>query len=246
MFNRAFFVRFTLLGLIPLGPMGANAQSQKSDSRTTLQWAEAQANRVERLLKDAMREVEPYSVVIRLTDAYQAFDAVASADLYCVSARVAAESGRKQCDIINYRLGKDLNTVLQRTVEARQQATKMGQAVRACQAENTNSDNNQKEFSSSDILRYDALLAELDLSDGLASGSMQLLSQKLEHAIRLLHDVEHLASSMSNCQIPLQSAESAVLNSREALAAPNWEEAEKLVLLALANLQDIQQSADCY
>ncbi|MDO8366929.1 MAG: hypothetical protein Q7T20_09045 [Saprospiraceae bacterium] len=242
---RAFFLLFALLGVISIWPAYLIAQPQKLDSRTTLQWAEAQAIRVESLLKDAMREVEPYYIVIRLTNAYQAFDAVASADLYCIPARSAAESGRKHTDVINYRLGKDLNSVLQRTVEARQQATKMGQAARACQAENAHLANTENEFSPSDILRYDALLAELDLSDGLASASMQLLSQKLDHAIRLLHDVEHLAGSMSDCQIPLQSAEEAVLNCQQALAAPNWEAAQKLVRLAMANLKDIQQSADC-
>jgi len=221
------------------------AQQRTVDSRTTLQWAEAQANRIEGFLRNAMREVEAYDIVVRLTDAYQAFDAVAQADVFCATVRAAAEAGRKHSDVMNYRLGKDLNSTLQRAVDARQQALRMGQAARACQAENAAQDGTAVTFGPNDILRYDALLAELDLTDGLAVSDMNILSQKLTHAMRLLYDVEHLALSLTNCEVPLRLVESAIKHCEDARAATNVKEAQAAVLLALTDIRAIQELASC-
>lgn len=221
------------------------AQQRTVDSRSTLLWAEAQANRIDGFLHNAMREVEAYDIVIRLTDAFQAFDAVAQAEVHCVTVRAAAESGRKHSDVVNYRLGKDLNTTLQRAVDARQQAVRMGQAARACQAENAGEDATTGVFSPNDILRYDALLAEMDLRDGLAVSDRHILSQKLTHAMRLLYDVEHLALSLNNCETPVRLAENAVKHCEDALAASNWAEAQAAVQLALADILEIQAAAFC-
>lgn len=233
-----------LLGLVS-ATTNLHAQQLSVDSRSTLQWAEAQANRIDRFLHDAMRAVEAYDIVVRLTDAYQAFDAVAQADVMCATVRAAAEAGRKHSDVLSYRLGKDLNSTLQRAVDARQQAVRMGQAARACQAENAEPNTTTGRFSPSDILRYDALLAELDLSDALAVSDMDILVQKLDHAMHLLYDVEHLALSLPNCESPLILAANALKHCEDALDAGNWQDASAATQLALREIRALQEIGNC-
>ena len=153
-----------------------------------------------------------------------------------------AEAGRKQCDVINYRLEKDLNTKLQRAVEARRWAVGMKEGAKGCR--------NQLVaptgvFLPMDLILQDAQLAALDIQDGMASQDLHILSQKLEHAIRILHDVEHLARTLTNCEKIRILAQSAVLDVEQALAAPNWLEVLRSAQAALENVQRIQQESAC-
>ncbi len=238
-----------LQGLIILCTLKASLSAQtpaftQADSPQALQWVERQSGRLDTMLNDAMRGSEPFEILVRLTDAYQIFDAVAMAGLYCTEVRSAAEAGRRQCDLIHYRLEKDLNTVLQRVVEARRQAQFMREAAKSCQIIRA-PEVTVKVFTPNDLVRHDAHMAELDLLDGLATEDLHILSQKLEHAIRALYDVEHLAFTLSNCDIPMRLADSAIQHCQDALGAPNWLEVHRSVKAALANVQAIQQVATC-
>lgn len=217
----------------------------QADSPQTLEWVVRQSSRLDSLLNDAMRGSEPIEILVRLTDSYQGFDAIAMAGLYCTNVRAAAEAGRRQCDIINYRLEKDLNANLQRAVEARRQSKLMKDAAKSCLAILT-AESEVKVFTPNDLIRHDAYMAELDLLDGMSTNDLHLLSQKLEHAIRLLYDVEHLAYTLSNCDIPMRLAESALQHCQNALAAPNWLDVHRSVQSALANVQAIQQTSMCF
>jgi hypothetical protein len=81
----------------------------QSDSPETLQWVQRQSERIDSMLTDAMRGSEPIEILIRVAECYQIFDAVSMAGVYYTDVRGAAEAGRWQCDVINYRLEKDLN-----------------------------------------------------------------------------------------------------------------------------------------
>ncbi len=243
--KKAIF-QYILIALICVGQVSAQDPAfAQADSPQALEWVARQSSRIDSLLNDAMRSSEPIEILIRLTDCYQVFDAVAMAGLYCTNVRAAAEAGRRQCDIINYRLEKDLNANLQRAVEARRQATFMKEATKSCQAIPATV-GEAKVFTPNDLIRHDAFMAELDLLDGLSTNDLHILSQKLEHTIRILYDVEHLAFTLSNCDIPMRLAESAVQHCQDALSAPNWLEVHRSVQSALANIQAIQQSSMCY
>jgi len=244
--KKGAIIQYILIAMISIEQVSAQVPAfAQADSPEALEWVARQSGRIDSLLNDAMRGSEPIEVLVRLTDCYQVFDAVAMAGLYCTNVRAAAEAGRRQCDVINYRLEKDLNTNLQRAVEARRQATLMKAAARYCQSISVTV-GKEKAFTPNDLIRHDAYMAELDLLDGLSTNDLHLLSQKLEHAIRLLYDVEHLAFTLSNCDIPMGLAESAVIHCQNALGAPNWLDVHRSVQSALANVQAIQQSSMCY
>ncbi len=233
---------FLLLGAVQTSAQQPTAP--KADSPQTLQWVQRQSDRIESLLSNAMRSSEPVEIVIQLADCYQIFDVVAMAGLYCTNVRAAAEAGRRQCDVINYRLGQDLNSKLERAVEARKHAARMKAAALACQSE-INAQNAETAFTPNDLLRHDAHMAELDLLDGMSTNDLHILSQKVEHAIRLLYDVEHLANSMFNCTVQRDRAEKAIEHCQDALGAPNWHEVHESVQLALSQIRAIQKADDC-
>lgn len=235
-----FFSTMLVVGTIPAG----GQTPSQTDAPKTLQWVERQSGRIDSLLNDAMRGSEPLEILVRLTECYQLFDAVALAGLYCTNVRVASEAGRWQCDVINFRLEKDLNSVLKRAVEARRQAKLMHLAVEACQTIDS-TEISSTVFLPGDLIRHEAHLAALDLLDGLATNDLHILSQKLEHAIRTLYDLEHLARSMDNCSMAIQLAENSIKHCQDALGAPNWTEVTQSVQAALADVQAIQQSLNC-
>ena len=237
----------SILAFLLLGAIQTSAQlptEPKTDSPQTLQWVQRQTDRIESLLSNAMRSSEPVEIVIQLANCYQIFDVVAMAGLYCTNVRVAAEAGRRQCDVINYRLEQDLNSKLERAVEARKHAARMKAAAIACQSE-INAQNAESAFTPNDLLRHDAQMAELDLLDGMSTYDLHILSQKVEHAIRLLYDVEHLANSMFNCTFQRDRAEKAIEHCQDALGAPNWHEVHESVQLALSQIRAIQKAEDC-
>jgi hypothetical protein len=234
--------RFSLvLCFVLFGAFAAPLAAQEQrDAPQTLRWAELQANRVDSLLHDAMRGSESFEVLLRLMDCYIVFDAVAMTGLYCTEARAAAEAGRDFCDVVNYRLDKDKNAALERAVEARRQAIRLRTAVQSCGTTTAPSTYPSTAFTPSDVLRADAQMAELDLTDGLAAKDFHILAQKIEHATRLLHDVEHLAATMADCQTAARLAASAIGHCRLALGAPNWQEIHQAVDLALLDVRALQ------
>jgi len=165
--------------------------------------------------------------------------------LYCTEARGAAEAGLWQCDVINFRLEKDLNSGLNRAVEARLQAKMMHLAVKACQSVPSMQTTTTTVFLPDDLIRHEATLATLDLLDGLATNDLHILSQKLEHAIQGLHNLEHLARSMDNCTMVIEWAKNSIKYCQNALGAPNWTQVVQSVQAALAEVQAIQQSPNC-
>jgi hypothetical protein len=244
--NIRILIQFILIIWMWKTPLAAQTTSfTQADAPQTLQWVARQSGRLDSILHDAMRGNQPLEGLIILTEAYQIFDAIAVAGLYCTDIRSAAEAGRRQCDLINYRLEKDLNSVLQRVVEARRQANFMKESAKTCQSIPVTAATGQV-FTPNELILHDTHIAELDLSDGLASENLHILSQKLEHAIRTLYDLEHLAFTLSGCDIPMQLADSAIRHCQDALSAPNWLEINRSVKAALANLQTIRQSATCY
>ncbi|MCC7467303.1 MAG: hypothetical protein IT261_13575 [Saprospiraceae bacterium] len=225
---------------------GQGTLNDPLDSPQTLEWVIQQANRVDNDLANAMRSSEPIEILIKLADCYILFDAVALAGVYCTNVRAAAETGRRQCDVINYRLEKDLNTKLKRAVEARRAALLMREAATFClQESKQNQARAQDSFAPVDLILYDAQIVQLDLADGLASKDLHILAQKTEHAIRLLHDIAHLASSLNTCNIPETLAEKAIVHGEAALAAPNWTEVHQQINKALETVEQIKRYKDC-
>jgi hypothetical protein len=218
----------------------------QTDTPETLRWAERQANRADSLLESAIRSHDALTLLTALMESYTLFDAVTLAGLYCTDARVAAHEGRYQCDVVNFRLEKDLNMVLIRAITARRAADQLRTAARRCDQQNTNTPSDVvPEFAPTDLIRQDAQLIEMDLTDGLASENFHILAQKIEHATRLLHDIEHLAGTLDDCAEVKKLANSSVAACDRALAARNWTEVKAALDEALTNVRNIAFSKRC-
>ncbi len=216
------------------------------DATQTLDWVGRQAQQIDKILSDAMLMVDPFEIYLRLADSYVLFDAVAMAGVYCTEVRAAAEKGREHCDILHFRLGKDLNSKLQRAVDARLAAHRMLEASKACSAQTRTAEGSRPQgFRPGELLKHDAQLAVLDIQDGLASRDMHILSQKLEHAIRLLFDAKTLASTLENCPEASAKAEAAILYCQKALGATNWTEVYRFSQSAIKVIQGIQDGTEC-
>jgi hypothetical protein len=215
------------------------------DAPQTLAWVGRQAEQIDQILSDAMLMIDPFEIYLRLADSYVLFDAVAMAGVYCTEVRVAAESGRDLCDILHFRLEKDMNTKLQRAVDARLSANAMLVASKACAVQDKPGEAVPKGFTPDELLKHDVLMAALDIQDGLASNDAHILSQKLEHAIRLLNDAKTLASTLENCALAFEKGEAAILYCQKALGAPNWTEVHRFANSALKAIQQIQTAPEC-
>lgn len=228
-----------LLGLFVFVFSSPAARGQ-SDSDATLHWVEKQAERIDTLLENAVLSHEHVDLIFKMTDAFLLFDAVGLAGVYCPEIREAAQAGRNYTDVVNYRLEKDLNSSVVRATYALIQAEKMRVAAQKCRSAAPEAP--APAFSPVDVLREEAHIAELILSDGLAVDDFHLLSQKLEQAIRVLHDVEHLASTFQRCSGPAESAAQAILYCEAALAAHNWTELKAAVNRAWDEVKTVAQA----
>ncbi len=208
------------------------------DSKETLQWVENQSGKIDTLLNDAVQSPDQTSMIIKLVDAYLIFEAITLASLYCSEVRVAAHIGRNQTDILNNRLEKDMNSIYVRAIQARSEAQKMRSAAQECR--NAASEFPPVEtFLPADIIREDAHIVELELSDGLAVNDLHILYQKLEHTIQVLHEMEHLALTLSDCSKVAETAAKTILLCEAALAGRNWIEVKKSVEEALVLTKSI-------
>jgi hypothetical protein len=214
----------------------------QTDSIAALRWVESQANRIDNLLSSAIRSQDPIDIVQGLTDAYKIFDAITMSGFNCVEIREAAHRGRTQTDILNYRLEKDINSIIVRGRMALIAAEELKKAVTQCAA--ISEKPSESAFSPADIIRYDALMVELDLTDGLAAENFHILSQKLEHAIRVLYDIRNLAATLTNCTAVSEAANSAIQSCESAVLARNSTEINQSIAAALASTHTIL-SAKC-
>lgn len=223
---RIFLVIF---GLLTLSITKTAAQSQ--DGPETLQWVERQATRLDTILNSAVVSQNQTNILFSLMDAYVIFDAVSVAGVYCTAIREAAQEGRNQCDVVNYNMEKDLNSSLKRASKARIAAENMRRA--AIQCKGSNQPGTASDFLPKNAIREDAEIVRLDLEDGLASGSIHILSQKLEHAIQILYDIQHLSSTLNDCREVYLASQQLVRDCEQVLVARNWVEVNRTVNTAI-------------
>lgn len=198
--------------------------AQKGDSPEILEWAMTEARAIDSVLDHTIRGGDQATLLLRMLDTYFSFDLVVHAGLYCTEARIAAEAGRSQTDLVNYFREKDMNSMLLRATLARESASRLLEACRVC-LEQTGAPTHSEStgyFKPADIIGADALIVELDLADGLASRNIHVLTQKVEHAIRLLHDIERLAASLRDCKSAEEAAIAAAAACSRALQSSNW------------------------
>lgn len=210
------------------------------DSEETLRWVEKQAIRMDSLLDHAIRSQEPINMLMVMSRLYANFDAVALVGLYCTEARTAAEQGRYFCDFVNFKLDRDPNTIMIRTTSARLEAQRLLHAVEGCRQRRPKESGGFKPI---DIIQADARFAEADIADGLAAQDFHILTQKTEHAIRILYDVEHIAAALDACQDVVDAANEAIKQCRLIVSAQNWVEARKASDIALYYIEKIKQAA---
>ena len=222
---------------------GASLNAQTEDSRELLDWARVEAHAIDSILENAIKSGETDNLLLRMLDTYFKFDLIVHAGLYCTEARIAAEKGRAESDLINFYREKDINSLLTRAVRARQAAQTLQEATEICTSQLSSeelSGNDDSLLKLINIIQSDAQLAELDINDGLASKNMHILCQKVEHAIRILHDIERTAASMSDCQSIEKASVAAAEASSRALQGRNWTEVSKMLEEALYHTREIQ------
>lgn len=230
-------MRFILTAIFLVSLYPSRAIAQTEDCVETLLWVEQQASRVDTMLHNAVVSHDHTSIVFSLLDAYLIFDAVSVAGVYCATVREAAQEGRNQCDVVNYRLEKDLNTNLARATSARIQAERMRNGAKQCKAQLSPS--TEAVFLPKDVIQKDAKIVLLDLEDGLASGSIHILAQKLEHAVQVMYDIQHLALTLADCREVYRASQQIVRACESALAARNWTEVKKGVNEAIERTKAI-------
>ena len=220
--------------------------AQAGDSPEILKWAMTEARTIDSVLDHAIRGGDQSNLLLRMVDTYFSFDLIVHAGLYCDGARIAAEAGRLQTDLVNYFREKDLNTILLRATNARESASRLMEASAAClrAIEGQTKQSPPEALKPVDIIRADALVVELDLSDGLASRNIHVLTQKVEHAVRLLHDIERIAGSLPNCRPVGNASISAAAACSRALQSANWLDVTTNLEEALRQTAVIK-SADC-
>lgn len=220
--------------------------AQAGDSPEMLKWAMTEARTIDSVLNHAIRGGDQANLLLRMIDTYFSFDLIVHAGLYCDGARIAAEAGRSQTDLVNYFREKDINTIFLRATNARESASRLMEASAAClrAIEGQSKQDRPEAIKPVDIIRSDAMIVELDLADGLAARNIHILTQKVEHAVRLLHDIERIAVSLQNCR-PVENASiSAAEACSRALQSANWLDLTTNIEEALRQTAVIK-SADC-
>lgn len=216
---------------------GAIAQT---DSKETLKWVEVQADKIETTMNGVIRSQEPADLLLKLMDVYLIFETVTLAGIYCAEVREAAQIGRNHCDILNFKLGKDLNTILLRATNAREAAHRMKIAALACATESP-SGVPEKGMKMIDMIRADAAIANSYLADGLAAEDFHILSQKVEYAIRVLYDILHIANTLQGFENVALNATKAIEHCESVVKARNWTEVKREVDKALFFINSIEK-----
>lgn len=212
------------------------------DSREALQWVQSVSVKIDSSLDVATRGEGQYNLLLYLYFAWEDFTAVAHAGLYCHNARIAAERGRQICDLTHFKEEKDLMSLKVRAAEARLQAIRMREAAAACMPAAAAG---SPGYQLSDVLRKDAEIVSLDLQDALTVPDFHVMAQKMEHALDILHDMEHLSEQLTNCRYTREQILTATLACSNALTSDSWEEAAQFARTAQLSMSNILQSEGC-
>jgi hypothetical protein len=219
--------------------------AQSTDSPQTLRWALTEAQMIDSVLGHAIRSADQAYLLQRMLHTYFSFDLLVQSGLYCTEARAAAESGRVQSDLVNYLREKDLNSLMVRALEAQKAAVQLSRALTICMETPLDTEQPTVEnFIPRDIIRSDAIIVEHDLNDGLSSRSVRILSQKIEHGIKILHEIEFLAASLSSCKEVQEAAIAAADTCSIALQSANWMDLNKHIKTAISHITIIK-TAEC-
>ncbi len=230
-----------LIACVLWSPLRANAQ--ENDSPEVLEWVLKTANVLEERLNNAVLLPDPANLLIKLSESYEDFDAVALIGLYCPEARKSAELGKTYCNWLNTPThGKDVNALIALAQDARSQAFKMHDAADKCLASAKQYPPNSS-FTWVDIIRTNAEFIEHDLNDGEASQNMHILSQKVEYAKHIFHDTQILSARLNNCDKIYDAATEGLNFCTEILAAPNWATAKVHLQKALEQSLKIKEWA---
>lgn len=239
-------MKTSVLTIITAATLHFSLSAQTADSPEILKWAITEARTIDSVLDHTMRGGDQATLLLRMLDTYFSFDLMVHAGLYCTEARIAAEAGRSQTDLVNYFREKDMNSLLLRATLARESASRLLEASRVCleQIGAQTRPESPDHFKPADIIKADALIVELDLADGLASRNIHILTQKVEHAIRLLHDIERVAASLRDCKSAEEAAIAAAAACSRALQSTNWLDVTTNLEEALRQTAQTK-SADC-
>ncbi len=133
--------------------------AQTGDAPEMLSWVMTEARKIDSTINDALKSPDPSQLFLRMLDAYFSFEHLVYAGLYCTEARIAAEAGRAQSDLINYRRDKDWNSLVVRALESRKAALLLQEAVARCQQSAAGAPASDWSFKPTDILLDDALIS---------------------------------------------------------------------------------------
>lgn len=237
-------MKILLSGVWVLSSLVVCAQANNQplvDERATLLWVQRQADKIDSVLDVAVRGADQATLLLQMFNVWHDFDAVTHAGLYCHEVRASAEKGRAYCDLFYFRQAKDLASLQIRATEARLQAIRMREAAAACLLSSSGS----TPYGLADVLREDADIVVNDLKDALSVRDFHILAQKLEHALRILHDMEYLSETLPNCRATRDYILVATVACTRALASDHWAAAEAEVNTALTAVERILQSAGC-
>lgn len=215
----------------------------QADGKETLEWVIERTERIEKLINSAMISHDQSNLILRLLEVYVEFDAISLVGLYCAEAQAAAEMGRETSNLLNFRGETDMNTMLLRAIKAKEQSMKVRNGSLLCLSMYTDSSTTSPSFAPNKAIIEEASWAILDLEDGLASNDFHIFSQKTEHAIRLIEEIDHIAGTLSNCADVIEEASAARTACRNALASPNWVAINKEAAQAITHLKNIQQAS---
>ncbi len=219
--------------------------AQSMDSRETLEWVKRRADKLEVLLNGAALSYEPNHLNLQLWNAWQEFDAIAQMGLQCAPVQLAAEKGRTESDVLGYRREHDLNALIMRAVEARRQALLMRNSADYCLQQPGADAQGADLFAPRRVLRKDAEIAALDLSDALATDDRDIRNQKVEHALYLLRNAEYLAATLEDCRDVRGFANRAIAACSLALLADTTAEFEQRLQEAIEWNDKINQCERC-
>ena len=221
------------------------ATAQNADSRETLEWVVRQSGRIDTMLSSVVRSQEPVDLLMKLWRTWEHFDAIAVMGLYCDDVRRAAELGRLESDPLSFRETTDLNALMLRATKARDQARRMRLGAEACLLVSGQAPTVNNSFLPRDILKADAEIIIMDLNDALAARDLYIVTQKVEHAMRILRDAALLSQTLERCDGVTAAIQEVSEISVLVLFSGDWEESEGHLHRALDAAERIKKTEDC-
>ncbi|MCC6412405.1 MAG: hypothetical protein IT270_12140 [Saprospiraceae bacterium] len=230
--------------LFLLFPGLLRAQETPAETPERLRWTIDQAAIIEKSLRAATLSSE-YNLLLRnLTNADKQFALVYNADIQCDEVRPAAERGRKWCNPFDVKAEADMNGLIERATKARLEAIRIHDAAGFC-LDAVTPLSEQPDLTSAEVFASIDDIVRKDINYGLRSGDDKILTFDLEHAIRLLNDVERMASTIDGCIAYREAAQKAIQSCTAALLSSTWSEIEKHCLTALGHLDVMDAEAKC-